>query len=60
VLRNGYRRLGPLRGGLGPLRVEAAPPGGLSAWTSQGAQTSHPTWEEVRCCHVPLRKRPLN
>jgi hypothetical protein len=26
----------------------------------QGARTSHPTWEEIRCRHVPLRKRPLN
>jgi hypothetical protein len=36
VLRNGYRGPEPPRGDLGPLRMEAGPPGGLSAWASQG------------------------
>jgi hypothetical protein len=60
VPRNSYHGPGPPRDGLGPPRVEAGPPGGLSAWASQGARTSHPTGEEVRYRHVPLRKRQLN
>jgi hypothetical protein len=36
VLRNSYHGPGPPRDGLGPPRVEAEPPGGLSAWASQG------------------------
>jgi hypothetical protein len=43
-----------------PPRVEAGPLRGLSAWANQGARTSHPTGEEVRCRHVPLRKWSLN
>jgi hypothetical protein len=60
VLWNSYHGPGPPRDGLGPPRVEAGPLGGLSAWASQGAWTSHPSEEEVRCRHVPLRKHPLN
>jgi hypothetical protein len=50
VLRNSYHGPRPPWDGLGPPRVEAEPPGGLSAWASQ----------EGWCRHVPLRKRPLN
>jgi hypothetical protein len=60
VLRNSYHGPGPQRDGLGPPRVEAGPPGGLSAWASQGVRTSHPTRKGIRCRHVLLRKRPLN
>jgi hypothetical protein len=60
MLRNSYHGSGPPRDSFGPTRVEAGPPGGLSAWAASGARTSHPTWEEVRCRHVPLTKRPLN
>jgi hypothetical protein len=60
VLRNSYHEPGPPRDGLGPPHVEAGPLGGLSASASQGARTSHPTREGVRCRHVPLRKWPLN
>jgi hypothetical protein len=51
VLRNGYT---------GSRVWKPDPQGGLSAWASQGAQTSHPSWEEVQCRHVPLWKQPLN
>jgi hypothetical protein len=45
---------------LGPYVWKLDPQGGLRTWASQGARTSHPTEEEVRCRHVPLGKRPLN
>jgi hypothetical protein len=60
VLRNGHHGPESSRGGLVSPRVEAGPPEGLSTWAGLGARTSLPSREEVRCYHVPLRKRLLS
>jgi hypothetical protein len=45
IPKNGYCGPEPPRGGLGPLRVESGPTGGLDACASHGGTGPPPQWE---------------